>query len=147
MIPPSLHHDYEIDDAISRQNFDTVFAWLQETYWWQYGLTREKVERGANHSALVIGAYLNNEQVAYARVVSDTIRFAWIADVFVAPPHRNKGLARAMVRFALDHPELKDVAKWFLATKDAHAVYAALGFNPVAAENPYMEFRRQPQGW
>jgi GNAT superfamily N-acetyltransferase len=138
------HNKYEIDDSLIRQNFDLVFAWLQTTYWWQHSLTREKVERGANHSALVIGAYHNNDQVAYARVVSDTMRFAWIADVFVAPEHRKKGLARAMVRFALDHPDLKDVAKWFLATKDAHGVYAELGFAPLPDPNGYMELRRQP---
>jgi GNAT superfamily N-acetyltransferase len=137
------HADYEIDDSLPRQNFDKVYAWLITTYWWEYGLTREKTERGARHSALVIGAYHDDTQVAYARVVSDTIRFAWIADVYVEPSHRNKGLARAMIRFALEHPELRDVAKWFLATKDAHGVYATLGFAPVLAENSYMELLRQ----
>lgn len=121
------HHNYEIDDSITRQNFDKVYAWLASTYWWEHGLTREKTERGARHSGLVIGVYQNDVQVAFARVVSDTIRFAWIADVFVDPSHRNRGLARAMVRFALDHPDLNDVARWVLATKDAHDVYRPLG--------------------
>jgi GNAT superfamily N-acetyltransferase len=118
------HADYELDDSLARQNFDAVFDWLNETYWWKdYNLTREKVERGMRRSALVIGAYFNNnEQVAFARVVSDTIRVAWIADVFVAPEHRTKGLARTTVSFALDHPSLKDVRKFLLATKDAHGV-------------------------
>ena len=138
------HHTYEIDDSLTRQNFDLAFGWLQTTYWWQYGLTREKVERGAKNSALTIGAYHNNDQVAYARVVSDTMRFAWVADVYVAPEHRKKGLARAMVRFALDHPDLKDVSKWFLATKDAHGVYAELGFAPLPNPADYMQLWREP---
>jgi GNAT superfamily N-acetyltransferase len=145
------HDDYEIDDALARQDFDRVFGWLRTTYWWeQGGLTREKVERGARHSALVLGAYIapggGGEQVAYVRIVSDTIRFAWVADVYVAPAHRGKGLARAMVRFALDHPRLTDVAAWFLGTRDAHGVYAPLGFAPVTEQEGYMVHRRDPPG-
>jgi GNAT superfamily N-acetyltransferase len=138
------HDDYEIDDSITRQDFDLVFGWLRTTYWWQYGLTREKVERGARHCALVVGAYLDGDgQVAYARVVSDTIRFAWIADVYVAPAHRDKGLARAIVRFALDHPALSDVHVWLLGTRDAHGVYAPLGFARVPDQNNFMILRRE----
>ena len=123
------HLDYQLDDAPERIDIETVHTWLASAYWWQErGLTREQVVRGFGASALVIGAYHDGEQVAVARVVSDTIRFAWIADVFVAPAHRARGIARAMVRFALDHPRLADISYWVLATRDAHGVYAALGF-------------------
>ena len=135
------HLDYEIDDSFSRMDFDRVYAWLSSTYWWEYGLTRDKTERDARRSSLAIGVYHHNEQVAYARVVSDSIRFAWLADVFVAPAHRQKGLARAIVRFALDHPDYADVRRWLLATRDAHAVYAALGFVPLAVPENMMELR------
>jgi len=63
--------------------------------------------------------------------------------VFVAEPHRRKGLARAMVRFAIDHPELADVRRWVLATRDAHPVYAGLGFGPLTNPDHLMEFRRE----
>jgi GNAT superfamily N-acetyltransferase len=122
------HRDYELDDNVDRIEIDTVHAWLASAYWWSHGITREQVVRGTRCSSLVIGAYLDGKQVATARVVSDTIRFAWIADVFVAPEHRGRGIARAMIRFALDHPNLSDVTSWLLATRDAHGVYAALGF-------------------
>jgi GNAT superfamily N-acetyltransferase len=140
----TTHHDYEIDDSLSRIDFDRVFAWLRSTYWWEYGLTREKAERGARRSSLVVGAYHKSEQVAYCRVVSDTIRFAWLADVFVAPAHRRQGLARAMVRFALDHPGHADVRRWVLATRDAHPIYAAIGFGPLTNPDHMMELRREP---
>src|SRR5438552_3516869 len=125
------HLDYQLDDSPARLDLPRIYAWLTNTYWWQYGLTREKLERGIRHSALVVGVYHNDQQVALCRVVSDTMRFAWLADVFVEPPHRNKGLARAMVRYAIDHPQLVDVARWLLATRDAHAVYEGLGFGPM----------------
>jgi GNAT superfamily N-acetyltransferase len=140
------HLAYEIDDTLARIDFDRVFAWLASTYWWNADtLTREKTERGARHSALVVGVYTDTgDQVAYARVVSDAIRFAWLADVFVAEPHRQKGIARALVRFAIEHPALADVHRWLLATRDAHALYAAEGFTPLASPDHMMELRRSP---
>jgi hypothetical protein len=36
-----------------------------------------------------------------------------------------------MVKFALSHPELRDVYQWFLMTADAHGVYEKCGFEPV----------------
>ena len=136
--------DYEIDDSPARIDLARVYAWLTSTYWWEYGLTPEKLERGVRHSALVVGVYRNGEQVAFCRVVSDTMRFAWLADVFVDQPHRSKGLARAMVRFAIDHPTLGDVSRWLLATRDAHPVYAGIGFGPMAIPEHMMELRREP---
>jgi GNAT superfamily N-acetyltransferase len=138
------HLDYEIDDSLVRMNFHRVYAWMISTYWWEHGLTREKAERGARRSTLVIGACHDGEQVAYCRAVSDTIRFAWLADVYVAEPHRNKVIARAMVRFAIDHPDLAEVARWILATRDAHGVYADLGFGPLTNPGHMMELRREP---
>jgi GNAT superfamily N-acetyltransferase len=68
------------------------------------------------------------------RLVSDRTRFAYIMDVYVDAAHRKKGLALKMMRFALNHPQLKDVYLWLLATQDAHRVYAKAGFG--ALENP-----------
>jgi GNAT superfamily N-acetyltransferase len=137
------HREYEIDDAAERIELDTVHAWLESTYWWEQGITREQVMRLIRGSSLVIGAYHDGKQVAVTRVVSDTVRFAWIADVFVAPDHRGRGIARGMVRFALDHPGHADVSRWMLATRDAHGVYAALGF--VEPEPGYLLQLRRPR--
>jgi GNAT superfamily N-acetyltransferase len=135
--------EYEIDDSSDRLDFASVHRWLSATYWWQAGLSRETTETGARHSALVIGAYQGDQQVGYARVVSDRIRFAWVADVYVDEAHRGRGIARAMVRFALDHPQLRDVTRWMLATRDAHGVYAALGFAAPADPDQILQLIRE----
>lgn len=91
---------------------------------------RPEVEKGARHSALVIGAFAPEPlgQVGYMRVVSDCTRFAYLMDVVVAPEARRRGIARAMVSQALGHRGLSDVYQWLLRTRDAHSVYAAAGF-------------------
>lgn len=124
------HPPYQIDDSLARIDFDRVTAWLASTYW-SPGISRERVEQGARHSTLVVGAYFNTQQVGFARVLSDTTRFAYLADVYIDEPHRGKGLAKALVNFALTHPLLATVDKWCLRTRDAHGVYQSLGFQKI----------------
>lgn len=126
-----IHRDYQIDDDRTRLQFGRIHAWLASTYW-SPNVAREKVEKAAEGSALVVAAYAaDGTQVGYLRVVSDTATFAWVCDVFVDEAHRGKGIARAMVGFALAHPEFQGLRRWLLATKDAHGVYGALGFVPL----------------
>lgn len=129
--------EFEIDDERARLDFDWVHSRLADTYW-HTDLTRETIEKTAKHSALVVGAYCEGEQVGYLRVVSDTVRFAYLADVYVEEEQRGKGIARAMVKFALEHPEYATVTRWLLATRDAHGVYAGIGFEPLAKPESWM---------
>ena len=66
--------------------------------------------------------------VAFARVVTDRATFAWLADVFVVEEHRGHGLGRFVVSTLLDHPELKGIRRFMLATADAHELYRSYGF-------------------
>jgi GNAT superfamily N-acetyltransferase len=66
-----------------------------------------------------------------------------VADVYVDEAHRGRGIARAMVGFALDHPQLSDVTRWMLATRDAHGVYAALGFAAPADPDQILQLIRE----
>src|SRR5512143_2232447 len=137
------HQEYEIDD--SRQRFDIarVREWLATTYWWGDTATVENVTRACQNSALIVGAYLNGEQVGCCRLVSDKARFAWLGDVFVAPEHRRRGVARAMVSFVVNHPDFQSVSRFMLATRDAHDVYAGIGFTPPPDPQWLMQLRRQ----
>ena len=133
------HNDYELDDDLTRIDFARVHQWLDATYW-AAGRSRERVEKSARHSSLVIGAYRDGVQVGFMRVVSDRVTFAWVADVYVDEAHRGKGIARAMVRFAMEHPEHREIRRWVLRTRDAHGVYAALGFAPYGEPETFMQF-------
>jgi GNAT superfamily N-acetyltransferase len=107
-------------------DFYRVHSWLTTTYC-SPGIALEKVERAARHSALVIRAFEDGVQVGYARVVSDQTTFAWVCDVFVDEAFRGRGIARAMVAFAMADENLQGLRRWVLATADAHGAYAALG--------------------
>ena len=134
---------YEIDDNLARINFASVHAWLTTAYW-STGVSRPRVEQAAQHSSLVLGAYMGAQQAGYLRVVSDRTTFAWVADVFVDPAHRKKGLAKAMVQFALQHPQFQGIRQWVLMTLDAHPVYRQLGFDFHPNRHNLMQFRPPP---
>lgn len=137
------HGGYEISDDRDRIDFEQVHAMLTTSYW-SPGVSIERVRKAASNSSLVIGAYLGDEVVGYTRVVSDMTTFGWVCDVFVREDHRKKGLAKAMVRFALDHPDHKGMRRWILATRDAHDVYRDCGFAPIKSIHRWMIYGENP---
>jgi GNAT superfamily N-acetyltransferase len=140
-----IHKQYEITDDRNRLDFALIHSWLTETYW-SPGITRTKVEKAARHSALVVSVHCEgpagSQQVGYSRVVSDLTRFAWLADVFIDPAHRGQGLGQALTAFALEHPDLADVHNWVLGTRDAHGVYAKLGFAIPEDPKRFMQLKK-----
>ncbi|HSX54194.1 MAG TPA: GNAT family N-acetyltransferase [Sphingomonas sp.] len=128
---------YNIDTDPERLQLDAIHGYLARTYWAR-DIPRETMARAVANSVCV-GAYHGNHQVGFARVVTDRATFAYLADVFVLPDHGGNGLAKAMVQALHDHPELQGLRRWMLATRDAHGVYAALGWQPVAEPELFMQ--------
>lgn len=143
--------DYEVREGIEYVDIIRVHQWLSSSYWTP-GIPMDRIVRAARGSALVLNAHHpEHGQVAYGRVVSDRARFAYIGDIWVDEKHRGQGLARAMVEFAIQHPELEQVRTWMLATRDAHGVYEPLGFrsmdDPASHANTWMVRRVGDSGW
>jgi len=103
----------------------------EESYWAQ-GRPFEVQRRAVEHSALVVGAYTaGGEQVGFARMVTDLATWAWLCDVYVMPEHRGGGLGTAVVRTLVEHPDVVDIRWQFLATRDAHDLYAKFGYRAL----------------
>lgn len=133
--------EYSIKDGFNEMDFDKVSDLLKDAFW-SIGISKEEVVLGAQNSALVVGAFsADHEQIAYARVISDKTRFAYLLDVIVDDKYRKQGIGQAIVNHILLHPDLKDVYQWVLITKDAHGVYQKAGFKPVARPADWMEIR------
>jgi GNAT superfamily N-acetyltransferase len=143
--------DYGMREGVEYVDFIRVQRWLASSYWTP-GISMDHVIRAARGSALVLSAHHPEYgQVAYGRVVSDRARFAYIGDIWVDDAHRGRGLARSLVEFAIQHPELQQVRTWTLATRDAHGVYEPLGFlpmdHPSAHASTWMVRRVGDAGW
>ena len=118
---------YELDDDRGRVDVDAVHRYLSEEAYWVRGRDRDTIERLVRESTRVIGAFRGDEQVGFARVISDGSSMAWLGDVFVIEGHRGHGLGVELVREAVEHPEHRDLV-WFLNTRDAHGLYSRFGF-------------------
>lgn len=138
--------DYEIRLGREHTRIDDVWALLRESYW-SPGVRREVTEEAVRNS-LCVGAFLRaaDRQVGFARAVTDYATFAWLSDVVVHPEHRRHGLSKQMIETLFDHPQLRTLRRWCLATRDAHDLYARYGFKPV---DPgfFMERKNDPTVW
>ncbi|WP_031089165.1 GNAT family N-acetyltransferase [Streptomyces sp. NRRL WC-3549] len=130
---------HEISPDPSRLDAARIHHWLSTDAYWALGRTREQQDR-AIAGSLNFGAYdlATGEQAAYARVVTDHASFAWVCDVYVDPAARGHGLGTRLVTAVRDHLTPLGVRRFLLATKDAHGVYARLGFTPLADPDMWM---------
>jgi GNAT superfamily N-acetyltransferase len=124
----------------SETDIDIIHAVLRETYW-SPGIPRDVVARACAHSMCAIARDGAGKLIGFSRLVTDRATFAWLCDVIVLPGRQGKGLGRALVQTFQRHPELQGLRRWLLGTKDAHGVYAPLGFTPLTAPDRFMEAR------
>lgn len=135
-----LPEGYRLSEGVDSAEFGDVQRMLVDAYWCK-GISRDRVEKAAAGSSLVINIHFESEQVGYARVVSDRTTFGWICDVIVHEAHRGRGLGRAMVGFALAQPDHQGFRRWVLATADAQGVYRNCGFEALDQPDRWMIFR------
>jgi len=116
---------------------EIVYRFLSQSYWAR-GIPRAVLERALANS-LCFSLFDGEEQVGFARVVTDRASFAYLADVFVVPTHRGRGLSKLLMETIVAHPDLQGLRRWVLVTADAHGLYARYGFTPLAKVDGYME--------
>lgn len=137
--------DYTIakDDLIistdkNKINIGYVHNFLTQSYW-SLGIAEEVVKKAMENS-LSFGMYNKNEQIGYARVMTDTATFAYIADVFIDENYRGKGLGKWLMKSILAHPHLQGLRRILLTTKDAHGLYQQCGFTLINNPERFMVY-------
>ena len=128
---------YQISTDASLLDVKAIHAFLAGTYW-SPGIPLETVERAIQNSVCV-GAYIDDQQIGFARMVTDKATFAYLADVYVLEEHRRKGLSKRMMEALLQLQELHGLRRLLLVTRDAHALYEKFGFKALAAPARFME--------
>tara|TARA_R110000764_G_scaffold232047_1_gene324105 strand:+ start:83640 stop:84056 length:417 start_codon:yes stop_codon:yes gene_type:complete len=122
-------------------DIEMVHKQVSSTYWGK-DRTKEQTLMTINNS-ICFGMYTeDDEQIAYARIMTDGLVFAYIMDVVVFDPHKGKGLGKKLVQHILDRSDVKKVNTVALKTMDAHSFYEALGFKNVGDSKMWMSIER-----
>jgi len=122
--------DYIISTNPAKLDVDAIHHYLSQESYWAAGIPKPVVEKSVNNS-LCFGLYYKDAQVGFARLVTDKATFAYLADVFVTTAHRGKGLSKWLMQTIHAHPELQNLRRWWLGTKDAHSLYEQFGWTRI----------------
>jgi GNAT superfamily N-acetyltransferase len=117
----------ELDDDSTRIDRAEVHRFLSEESYWATGRARDTQDRLIAKAARVVGLYDGGRQVGFARAATDGVSFAYLADVYVLPKYRGRGLGEELVREMVERGPLAHL-KWLLHTSDMHPLYRKLGF-------------------
>ncbi|MGO4772503.1 GNAT family N-acetyltransferase [Flavobacterium sp. W22_SRS_FK3] len=116
----------------TKLNIPFIQNFLKDVYW-AAGRTIKEVQTTIDAS-VCFGIYLNDDQIGFARVITDYVVFGYVMDVFITEKQRGKGYSSVLIKNVMNEPLLKDIKIWRLATTDAHFLYEKFGFKPL--ENP-----------
>jgi GNAT superfamily N-acetyltransferase len=130
---------YEISTDPARLDMALVHRWLAGPADRARGIPRDIFDRAAAHS-INFGVYhAADGLVGYARVISDHATFAYLANMFVLESHRGKGISKLLMEALLAHPDLQNLRRWMLVTRDAHGLYEQFGFTTPKDDKLLME--------
>lgn len=110
-----------------------IHQYLSVESYWAQNIPLEIVQRSVENS-FCFGVYHHNKQVGFARLITDKATFAYLADVFILPEHRAKGLSKLLLSTMHAHPEMQGLRRWMLGTKDAHDLYKQFGWKALTEE-------------
>ncbi|MBL7766270.1 MAG: GNAT family N-acetyltransferase [Chitinophagaceae bacterium] len=133
----TLSSSLELDTDSHRLPIDEIFTYLQTTYW-AANRSRDTVRRSIQHS-LCFGLYLHDRLIGFARVVTDFAVFAYLCDVYIVPDQQGKGYGKMLMQEIAEYPELQEIRRCMLATKDAHGLYAQYGYSTLEKPDRWME--------
>lgn len=126
-----LRDGYELDDDSERIDREVVHRFISEESYWAFRREREVMDGLIDRASRNVGLYApDGSLVGYSRTVdAPDAWLVYLADVFVLPEHRGRGLGVDLVRFTVEEGSYAD-RRWLLHTADAHGLYEKLGFAP-----------------
>lgn len=117
-----------------------MHAYLSRAYWSE-GIPRHVIAKSVEGS-ICFGLFDRTRQIGLARVITDTATFAYLCDVYVLEEYRGQGLSKWLMEAVCSHPDLQNLRRFVLVTRDAHGLYEKFGFTRPSDPGRYMEIVR-----
>jgi len=132
---------YRISSEYTDMDLSVIHKYISNSYWAK-NIPLETMKKAVQNS-LCFGVFTESgDQIGFARMVTDSATFAYLADVFILDEHRGKGLSKRLMQQILAHPQLQGLRRMALATRDAHGLYEQFGFKVLASPDTFMELHQ-----
>jgi GNAT superfamily N-acetyltransferase len=131
---------FSISTERTRLDIHAIHAYLSRAYWCE-GVPIETVAKAIENS-LCFGLFDRERQIGLARVITDKATFAYLCDVYVLEEYRGQGLGKWLMEAVCDHPDLHNLRRFALVTRDAHGLYEKFGFTGLNDATRHMEIAR-----
>jgi N-acetylglutamate synthase-like GNAT family acetyltransferase len=122
-----------ISSEKNRVDIDAVHTMLSRSHWAR-GRSREAIEKTIANS-LCFSLINADEQIGFARVLTDGVTYAVILDMIIREDFRGQGLGKWLVRCIGEHPDVVPLRQ-VLWTSVAFDFYQKAGFE----EMPKLKF-------
>ncbi len=132
---------YRISTETREMDFDVIYTFISTSYWAK-GIPKATMKKAIENAFCFALFDFENNQVGFARLITDKATFAYLADVFILEDHRQKGLSKWLISEIIDHPQLQGLRRMMLATKDAHGLYQQFGFEPLNSPEMLMQIHK-----
>lgn len=117
--------NYQISDDPDDVDIASLKHILSASYW-ASDRSIDVIKKTIENS-ICFSVHTENEQIAFARVVTDYATFGYIADVIVDGDHKGNGIGKWLLDVVVNDVRLKGKLL-ILATDDAHTLYEKYGF-------------------
>jgi N-acetylglutamate synthase-like GNAT family acetyltransferase len=137
--------EYIVTDDLSRMDMSRIHQWLSKEAYWSMGRSLEDVAESLRQSR-TYAVLLNGEQIGIGRAITDGVTFAYLCDVFVAEPYRDKQIGAWMLSCMLADLRDAKIRQVLLATRDAHSLYRRAGFHALNRPERWLELDPTTEG-
>lgn len=138
-------NEFLISTDSTKLQIDVIHNFLKNSYWAKnipISIVKNSIE-----NSFCFGVYHHQNQIGFARLITDFSTFAYLADVFILDEFRGKGLSKWLMKTIIEFPEIQGLRGWMLKTSDAHGLYAKYGFASPKFPEKIMELSQLPNGY
>lgn len=135
-------NEFCISTDKDKLDLESIHTFLSTKAYWCLNIPRDTVKKAIQNS-LCFGVYDHQQQIGFARVITDFATIAYLGDVYILEAYRGLGLSKWMMETIMEHPDLQGLRRWILLTGDAHELYRKFGWADIADSTKWMEVHQK----
>ena len=135
--------DYTVITDKKQLSVEAIHKMLNNESYWARNRSLEEISKSIE-SSLCFGLFHGNNQIGFARVVTDGVTMFYLCDVIITEKYRGRGLGKMLMNAVFSSDEIQGIFG-MLMTKSAHGLYRQYGFK--GCEECQERFMMLGSGW